>query len=583
MPRWDPAPLAATADEVRTLFQNRSMTSDRRATPRRVLSWIYLGRIALAATAFVQYSNAAFAGAPWSGYLPIVLLLVVPFTLASYFYSHQKEGPNRAFLYAQILFDVFLLTIVVLLTGGGRSMFAPLYILVISAAALILPIVGGILIGLLASILYFAAALTSSGAVDAAVLLQAGLFAVVAIVTGYIGDRLRQTGAALGEVQTQLQRLRVDTDEILDTIGTGILTVDGDASLAYINPAATDALGLERDEWIDRPVLEHLDAIAPGLGTIIGRTATERTPFRRHQTEPLEGRATVFGVSTTLVERGEGAPPAVTAIFQDITERMRAEGLRRRTERLEAVAELSASLAHEIKNPLASIRSAVEQLAGGKVDAEEGRLLGALIVRESDRLSRLLGEFIDFARVRVTSPEPIDLREVVRNVADVIRSHPAAAGNDVSLSAELTDAPVPVRGAEDVLHRAVFNLVLNAVQWAGRDGRVELELDVVRSDLLSPDIDSAEVARLIVRDTGPGVPEQEREAIFDPFFTGRHGGTGLGLAIVQRSIDAHGGAIFVDSVTGEKGGAEFSVYLPIVAPADPAGRAAPTSPEPQES
>lgn len=559
---------------------------ERRAAPRRVLTWIYLGRIALAATVFVQYSNAAFAGAPWSGYLPIVLLLVVPFTLASYFYSHQKEGPNRAFLYAQVLFDVFLLTLVVLLTGGGRSMFAPLYILVISAAALILPIVGGILVGLLASILYFAAAVTSSGAVDAAVLLQAGLFAVVAIVTGYIGDRLRQTGAALGEVQTQLQRLRVDTDEILDTIGTGILTVDGDASLAYINPAAADILGVEREEWIDRPALEHLDAIAPGLGSIIERTASERTPFRRYQTEPLENRATVLGVSTTLVERGEGVPPAVTAIFQDITERMRAEGLRRRTERLEAVAELSASLAHEIKNPLASIRSAVEQLASGKVDAEEGRLLGALIVRESDRLSRLLGEFIDFARVRVTSPEPIDLREVVRNVADVVRSHPDAATNDVSVSAELTDSLVMVRGAEDVLHRAIFNLVLNAVQWAGRDGRVELELDIARSDLLSPEIGSSKLARLIVRDSGPGVPEQEREAIFDPFFTGRHGGTGLGLAIVQRSIDAHGGAIFVDSVAGENPGAEFCVYLPVVEPpgesADPATSSAFPSPELRE-
>src|SRR5690606_10368657 len=127
---------------------------------------------------------------------------------------------------------------------------------------------------------------------------------------------------------------------------------------------------------------------------------------------------------------------------------------RRRAERLEAVAELSASLAHEIKNPLASIRSAVEQLASGKLDREDARLLSALIVRESDRLSRLLGEFIDFARVRVTAPEPLDLRAIVRHVADVVRTHPDASDARVSVNTTLPDEPVIVQGAEDVLHRA---------------------------------------------------------------------------------------------------------------------------------
>ncbi len=557
---------------------------DRRTNPRRLLTWVYLGRIGLAAAAFLQYSSASFAGAPWSGYLPIVLLLVLPVTAASYIYSHTREGPRRAFLYAQILFDVLLLTLVVLLTGGARSMFAPIYILVISAAALVLPMVGGIAVGLLASILYFAAAVGSSGAADAAIVLQAALFALVAIVTGYIGDRLRQTGAALGEVQTQLQRLRVDTDDILNTIGTGILTVDSDGSLAYLNPAAADLLALDGEEWLDRPILAHLDRIAPGLGAVIDRTAADRTPIRRYQTDPEGERTSVLGVSTTLVERGAEERPAVTAIFQDITEKMRAEGLRRRAERLEAVAELSASLAHEIKNPLASIRSAVEQLASGKLDREDARLLSALIVRESDRLSRLLGEFIDFARVRVTAPEPLDLRAIVRHVADVVRTHPDAGDARVSVNTTLPDEPVIVQGAEDVLHRAIFNLALNAVQWAGEEGRVDLELDLVRSDLLSPVLGDSEVARLFVRDSGPGVPEENREAIFDPFFTGRKGGTGLGLALVQRSVEAHGGAIFVDSPLDDRGGASFCVYLPTGSSAAPvlAGGAGEPALEPHE-
>src|SRR5690606_6366912 len=138
------------------------------------------------------------------------------------------------------------------------------------------------------------------------------------------------------------------------------------------------------------------------------RTATTGMAIRRFETQPLGEESFVLGVSTTVLRREGDERPPVTAIFQDITERKRVEGLRRRAERLEAVAELSASLAHEIKNPLASIRSAVEQIASGKIEQDDARFLGALVMRESDRLSRLLGEFIDFARVKVTAPKPID-------------------------------------------------------------------------------------------------------------------------------------------------------------------------------
>src|SRR5690606_31833023 len=124
----------------------------------------------------------------------------------------------------------------------------------------------------------------------------------------------------------------------------------------------------------------------------------------------------VLGVSTTMVERGDGGRPPVTVIFQNITEKMRVDALRRRAERLEAVAELSASLAHEIKNPLASIRSAVEQIATAQVDPEDATVLGDLIVRETDRVSRLLAEFIDFARVKVVAPQKVDFTQLVREL-----------------------------------------------------------------------------------------------------------------------------------------------------------------------
>src|SRR5690606_22013726 len=192
---------------------------------------------------------------------------------------------------------------------------------------------------------------TGDSLLNAAVLLRLALFIMVALVTSYLGRRLYAAWTALGEVQSELHQLRLDTDDILSSINTGIITVENDGSLAFMNPAAGELLGMRRGEWIGRPVLARLDGIAPGLGEVIDRCRRERIPFRRLETVRPPDDACVLGVSTTLVERPDGDPPAVTAIFQGITEKKRLEALRRRAERTEAIAELSASLAHEIKNP----------------------------------------------------------------------------------------------------------------------------------------------------------------------------------------------------------------------------------------
>ncbi len=530
---------------------------------RSILAWVYLIRLCLAGAIFVAAAlawNTTEASITLAATL--ILVLAAAFTAVAFWYTHlTRHTPGRSFLYAQVVFDVLLVAAVVHLTGGRESDFAPLFVLVIVAAAILLPFVGGILIGVLVSLLFFADIVWTAGHVDASVLLQIALFAVVALATGYLGDRLRQTGAVLGEVETELRLLRLDTEDVLASIATGLITVGGDGRLAFINPAAADLLRIRASDWLGRPFVAKLDAIAPGLGRVIAQSSETRTPVRRFETDETEG-GMVFGVSTTLIQRDEGGAPSVTAIFQDITERKRMDQLHRRAERLEAVAELSASLAHEIKNPLASIRSATEQLTGDRIDAEDRMVLGNLVVRESDRLSRLLTEFIDFARVKLRSTERVDVARLVRHAIDVVEAHPQAAGVQVSLVIDPGADGAAVHGDEDLLHRAVLNLALNAVQWAGPGGRAEIAVDVAETDLLAPSLGAATAVRLRVSDTGPGVPEEHVEHVFDPFFTERPGGTGLGLALVQRAADAHGGAVFVDQSRGEGWGATFAFYLP---------------------
>jgi signal transduction histidine kinase len=247
----------------------------------------------------------------------------------------------------------------------------------------------------------------------------------------------------------------------------------------------------------------------------------------------------------------------VTAIFTDISDLKEVQELQARADRLESVAALSASLAHEIRNPLASIRSSVEQLARSRHADEDERFLASLIVRESDRLSRLLSEFLDFARVRATQFIPLDLHSVITAVVRLIRAHPdCRVDAEIRVEGERT----LVEGDEDLLHRIVANLVLNAVQAARGPVQVTVGVTAVQAPDIPHGTNLEHAVRLQVRDTGPGIPPEIRERLFEPFVSGRAGGSGLGLAIVQRAVEAHRGLVLVDSAPGN--GTTFTIFLP---------------------
>jgi signal transduction histidine kinase len=285
------------------------------------------------------------------------------------------------------------------------------------------------------------------------------------------------------------------------------------------------------------------------------------------------------GVTTTYTEHEEsGSGRTATAIFQDISDQKRMDALRLRAERLEGIAELSASLAHEIRNPLASIRSAVEQMSRMPTVSDDQKTLSALVMRESDRLSRLLGEFLDFARVRVTRTEQVDLTSVARGVTALVAAHPDRPER-VRVSCVVPDGDtVCVEGDEDLLHRAMFNLALNAVQASPEQGEVRIELSRGAAEPLPAALAfDGDAVSLRVSDNGAGIPPEIRARMFDPFFTTKANGSGLGLAVVHRAIEAHRGHIFVDS---SRTGTRFTVVLPRgreTTPASPAAEAAPPS------
>ena len=539
--------------------------------PRRFVRVIYLGRLSLASAIFLA-AIFAWERAPARDTLiaSLILASAAAVTAASVWRTVvQRQRPGPTFFYLQSIFDLALVTAVVHVTGRSASPFAALYILVIASAALLLPPGGGLLVAALGIALFFAESVVGrAAAYDFTLWVQLGIFAVVALGCAYVSAKLHEGAAGREALAAELVQARLEAADILENIRAAILTIDVKGNLLYANPAANTILGGELRSRTGTPVLEWLTEVAPVLGNALRRSITEGVRTTRAEGDFWrDGQRHTIGVTTTAPEpssngngKADPRPATATAIFSDISSHKRVESLRVRAERLEAVAELSASLAHEIRNPLASIRSAVEQLTRSRRATEDERTLGDLVLRESDRLSRLLGEFLDFSRTRVTTIEPVNLAHIVRGAASLAATHPSRA-EGAALTCNVPVTPVVIEGDQDLLHRAVFNLALNAVQAVGEKGHVAVDLAPLPDEELpaGAEFERGAVA-LSVSDDGPGIPAELRERMFDPFFTTKEGGTGLGLPVVHRAVEAHRGLVLVDSGTH---GTRFTVLLPL--------------------
>ena len=540
--------------------------------PRRLLRWIYIGRLSMAVAIFlaaVLVWTQADTDKVKLLIASLAFALTTAVTVASVGYSEVYKRPLRSnFLYLQSIFDLLLVTAVVHVTGGDTSQFASLYIMVIAASTLLLPVGGGLLIAALGGVLYLSDVIWAAEAtLTIGVYAQLGVFSAVALGSAYLAVQLRREGEGKAILVAELLHQRLQADDILRNIQSGVITVDSAGRLLYANPAAEKMLELDLLDRYGQPIVGAVDEVSPELAHAIQRSIDDRVRLARVEgTVTSPARTFPIGVTTTYTEGdGQRNNDTTTAIFQDISDGKRMESLRLRAERLEGVAELSASLAHEIRNPLASIRSAIEQLSRVPHVSDDERTLSSLVMRESDRLSRLLTEFLDFARVRVSRLEQVNVSEIVQGVASLAVAHPDRKEGVKITCIVPTDRELVVEGDEDLLHRAIFNLALNAVQASPAGGEVRVEASTINGDQM-PFGSGFEIGSVAVRvsDDGPGIPSELRERLFDPFFTTKPGGSGLGLAVVHRAIEAHRGLVFFDS-TGR--GARFTVILPRSRPA----------------
>jgi two-component system, NtrC family, sensor histidine kinase PilS len=533
--------------------------------PRRALLWVYAIRIVLAVALIVVLPQLAVGQSSTAVRLvQAAAIMAFAVTGISLIAVEMYRAPaSRGFLLWQAVTDIALITALVHVTNGSESQFAALYILVIAYSALLIPRSGGLIAALLVCAFYFTEiVVTREFVLDSTAWLQMANFATVAVGTGYVSARLREVGSGSEVLAETLRRERVQASDVLDNIRSGVLTIDAGGILRYSNQAAAALLGLNLGPLVGRSVRAELGRTAPELLQALEQSIRTRTRTARAQAiVTSDERQVQLGMTVTFL-RGDDPEHAgsATAIFSDISDQKRLEDLHVRAGQLEAVSELAASLAHEIKNPLASIRSAVEQLGRMPTADEDTGSLTRLVVRESDRLSRLLSEFLDFARVRVTRVAPLDLAGLVKDSINLASAHPDRTEGTQILFA--TDAELQmIDGDADLLHRAIFNLILNALQAIDAKGTVRVSMRAATVDTVPGGIlpDSGAV-QLVIEDDGPGMPADVRDRIFTPFFTTKPRGSGLGLPVVHRAIEAHRGVVLVDSSPGS--GTRFSIILP---------------------
>ncbi|MFQ6009255.1 MAG: nitrogen regulation protein NR(II), partial [Candidatus Zixiibacteriota bacterium] len=357
------------------------------------------------------------------------------------------------------------------------------------------------------------------------------IFDLVAFISGFRAERLRDQYRQLANTSQALRKARLETDDILRHLNSGLLTIDALGRIIFFNRAAERILGYREEEVRGMHCREVFAGRMPHLAECLMDGICYGTAHPRKEIEIVSADSTTIplGLSTSVLTEEHNILRGVIAIFSDLTEVKSLEAKVRAADRLAAIGELSASIAHEIRNPLAAISGSVEVLKKEVRVSRENAELMALIVKESDRLSRILSEFLQYARIDRPAYSKVELCHLINEVVQLLH-HNEAFNENIRIHFETDEDILYVVGDEDLIKQLLLNLAVNACQsFEGKSGTLTFKLDA-RS--------TAGSIMLYVQDNGPGIAEVNLKKIFEPFYSTKKQGTGLGLSIVHRICSA---------------------------------------------
>jgi two-component system sensor histidine kinase PilS (NtrC family) len=480
-----------------------------------------------------------------------------------YLILYARRVSPRVQTWIQLVGDIAVITGIVYFTGGLYSPFSFLYLTVIAVAAMLMR--GGGLIfaglsavayGLLVDLMVFEVLPVSESltgiqiAVPTSRILVTLLtnvvgFLLVAVLVSYLGESLRSAHHRLQEETERTKQFVALTDHVVRSVGAGIIACDLESRVLHLNPAGARMLMIADEESVTGSFLDDVIPLEDQSWGLLKTRARDRKVVRLEGSVATTGMRLGMTIGPLADEHTNVVGFVVT--FQDLSEIKEEAERQRMQERMAAVGELAARMAHEIKNPLASISGSAQVLeSAGTLDEKDQRLL-RILIDESRRLSGILDGFLEYTRPQRAAFGPCNVSAMLRDCVDLlVRSEEHRDDHRLVLR---VPENLNLRGEEHQLRQIIWNLSRNALQ-AMPDGG-ELEITAVRRN-----------GRVVLRwqDTGVGMTEEVRRQAFEPFVTTRPGGTGLGLAVVYAAVAEHGGTIAIDSTLG--GGTVVTVELP---------------------
>lgn len=537
-----------------------ALRSTNDAQIRRLLTW-YLG-IRLAVVVFflggaiIYHLRSRFGMSPLVPWLGVLVAVATLQTVLSALILPRVTKPQH-FVHLQLTWDLLFALAVIYLTGGVESLYTFLFILVIVAASVFLPRPQLLVVASAAAILYgslldlqyyrylpmfggqdFPAGIRAAE-VFYAVFIHVGAFFLTALLSGYLAERVQRSEEAREQREVDYGDLEQLNRAILTNITSGLMVVSPEGRIRSFNQAAAKISGYRLEEVYDHPVNRYFPSFALVDHSPAFSLQRGEARFRNRQGEEL-----ILGYSASHVRDPQERDLGLLVAFQDLTEVKVLEDQLRRADRLAAIGRLASGLAHEIRNPLASISGSVQLLREDSGIGEENRRLMGIVIREVDRLNLLLSEFLNFARPSPLQPESVDVAGLFDELIELLR----AGGQADKVGFErLYAATVTMQVDRQKLRQAIWDLLINAVDAVSAGGTVRINANAVSGEI-------------VIEDSGAGIAPEVRDRVFEPFFTTKDRGTGLGLANVYANIEAHRGRIYV--VPSELGGACFMIELP---------------------
>jgi two-component system sensor histidine kinase PilS (NtrC family) len=467
--------------------------------------------------------------------------------------------------YIQFVGDLLLITGLVYYAGGIASPFSMLYLIIIAVASTLLRRRAGILVASAAYILYASLLISLyTGALHPRGLIQVvepellwrlnynlavhfvGFYAV-ALLTSYLSQHVTRAERELEEKSEDLADLQVVHRDVIESISSGLVTTDLDGIITSVNRAGLAILGPQEGELLGTPI-QSSDFLSVERWEELTAASGQRGRMRSEVELRRGNRITYLGFSISQLTDAFGTLRGYIVIFQDLTRWRRLQEEVRMKDRMAAVGELAAGLAHEIGNPLAAISGSVQMLSGSATGDGPQRKLIDILLKESQRLDRTIKGFLRFARPRERLSVRFDVaRQLAENFALLRNSDEVSEKHELKIDLETESAYLIAD--PDQVSQIFWNLTRNALRAMPEGGTLQV---------IGRLVDDA--YRVQFKDNGRGMSEEQRANLFHPFQSFFDGGTGIGMAIVYRIVQEHGGHLGVDSRPG--GGTTITVDLP---------------------